>query len=241
MTSNQRTNIGWKTNEATRGALVKKILLLTAITLAHLSLEAFASKVTVLDRPIEVVIPSGYCEVGEHRADSTMVRLATENLNTPNRLLKLFAACDELAWYRNGKSKTVNKFGWVLATTQGGKLLEFKSVTRSQFIEQMSLQDFSVALREAKRLHKEQFVGVHIPSNGILGKASNALYVGILATMGDPTGMSRHVSGVVAMTFVKNMPFAIYLYQAYEKKSPDIRDLLRSQQSTAAEFVRMNE
>ncbi len=215
-------------------------ILLVGFVAFQLSPQASAGSVEILGRSIEISPPAGYCQIGGNPKDMEILNHAKEVLNAQNRLLMLFANCDELSNYRKNSSKSIDNYGWILATTQRGELREFKNENRRSFIEKMRTLDFSQAFHDASEKHKEQFEGVKMPTSGVLASDNNAVYVGALSTMGDLTGLSRKVSVVLALTFVKYMPFSINLYHAY-KKSSDIPDLLIRQQSAAAEFVRANE
>ncbi|GAO37771.1 hypothetical protein SCT_3208 [Sulfuricella sp. T08] len=69
---------------------------------AVFALEAQATIVTVLGRQINVVIPTGYCEVGKHPADVELVRSTRDGIGNSNQILAMFADCRELDEFRKG-------------------------------------------------------------------------------------------------------------------------------------------
>jgi hypothetical protein len=220
-------------------AIALRLLLSVAITL--LSIGAQARLVNLLGRPIELVIPSGYCEFGGHPADSELVSRAREGIGTSNQILALFADCKELDDFRKGNRPMLDNHGQILAQNQKGQLRAFKGVSRPEYIKNMSAQAGYLpdALKKADARLK-QFPWYQNNENlGLLATDSNGLYVGLLMTVTDATGRPRAIVGVVGFTLVKEISITINLHQVY-RSTPDLRGLLARQQTAMASFVRAN-
>jgi len=209
---------------------------------ALLALEAEAATVNLLGRSIEVAIPTGYCEVGAHPAEADIVRRTREGIGNSNQVLVMFADCNELEDFRNGKRMMFDNFGQILAQTPKGQLRVLKGISRSEYIQKISgkTNNFTEAMKKGEARAK-QFSQMTLSSEnlGVLSTDSNGLYIGALVTMTDDTGLPRSMIGIVGMTLVREMSITINLYQAY-RKSPDLRGLLARQQSAIASLVRMN-
>ncbi|MEI8171401.1 MAG: hypothetical protein WCG50_17150, partial [Rhodoferax sp.] len=93
-------------------------ILLVGFVAFQLSPQASAGSVEILGRSIEISPPAGYCQIGGNPKDMEILNHAKEVLNAQNRLLMLFANCDELSNYRKNSSKSIDNYGWILATTQ---------------------------------------------------------------------------------------------------------------------------
>jgi len=219
--------------------MLLRLLLLSLFT--FFAINAQAATAMLLGRSIEIVIPNGYCEFGNHPADAEMVRRVREGIGNSNQIIVLFADCRELEKFRRVKGSMLDNYGQILAQTPKGQLRAFKDVTRPEFIQKMSGQtNFSDAFNKAETRLKQFIPSFQSQENlGLLSTDSNGLYVGALATITDDEGKPRTIMGVLGMTLVKELPISINLYQVY-KKSPDLRGLLIRQQSAMAGFVRAN-
>lgn len=216
--------------------------LLLSVVLTLLSIGAEAGPVNLLGRPIEPVIPSGYCEVGGHPADTELVSRTREGIGTSNQILALFADCKELDDFRKGKKTMLDNYGQILAQTPKGQLRALKGVSRPEYIQKISAQSgyMPEAFKKAEARVRHYVPGFQSQENlGLLATDSNGLYVGLLMTMTDDTGRPRSIVGVVGMTLVKELSITINLYQAY-KNTPDLRGLLARQQTAIASLVRAN-
>lgn len=214
------------------------IVLITTL----LSLEAEAGTVNLLGRPIEAIIPTGYCVVGGHPADAEMVSLTREGIGNANQILALFADCKELEDFRKGRRIMLDNFGQILVQTPKGQLRALKGISRTEYIQKMSgvSSYMPEALKRAEARVKQYAPGYQDHANlGLISTDSNGLYMGLLMTMTDDTGRHRPIVGVVGLTLVKELSISINLYQAY-RSSPDLRGLLARQQSAMASFVRAN-
>lgn len=214
---------------------------LIVLTTVLLSLGAEAGTVNLLGRPVEAVIPSGYCEVGGHPADTELVSRTKEGIGTSNQILALFANCKELEEFRNGRRAMLDNYGQILAQTPKGQLRALKGVSRSEYIQKISAQSNrpSEAFKNAEARAKQYVPGYQGLDLGLLSTDFNGLYVGLLMSMTDDTGRPRAIVGVVGMTLVKEFSVTINLYQAY-KNTPDLRGLLALQKSAIANLVRTN-
>jgi len=210
---------------------------------AIVAIDAQAATVTLLGRPIEVVIPNGYCEAGNHPADAEMVRRTREGIGNSNQIIVLFADCKELEDFRKDKRTMIDNYGQMLAQqTPKGQILSFKGVSRAEYIQKISDRSsyFPEAFKKAEARAKEFIPGnPSIENLGLLSTDSNGLYFGLLMVLSNDTGKLRTVVGVSGMTLVKERSISINLYQVY-KKTPDLRGLLTRQQSAMANFVRSN-
>ena len=216
--------------------------LLLSIVIPLLSIGAEASPVTLLGRSIEPVIPSGYCAVGGHPADTELVSSTREGIGTSNQILALFADCKELDDFRKGRRTMLDNYGQILAQTPKGQLRALKGVSRPDYIQKMSSGQagFTDAFKKAEARAKQYVRGYQSHENpGLHSTDSNGLYVGLLMTMTDHTGRPRPIVGVAGLTLVKELSFTINLYQAY-RNTPDLRGLLARQQTAIASFVRAN-
>ena len=218
---------------------IRKLLVLV-ITL--FSLEAEAATVNLLGRPIEAVIPTGYCEVGSHPADANLVSSTRAGIGNANQILVLFANCMELEDFRNGGRTMLDNYGLILAQTPKGQLRLLKGVSRSEYIKKMGAQPSNNPknFKKIEARAKQYIPGYKSYENlGLLGTDSNGLYEGLMMTLTDDTGRLRPIVGIIGMTLVKEFSITINLYQAYQN-SPDLRGLLTRHQSATANFVRAN-
>ena len=220
--------------------MLLRTLLFSLITL--FSIGAEAATVNLLGRPIEVVIPTGYCEVGGNSADAELVQRTKAGIGNSNQILSLFAECKELEDFRKGRRKMLDNYGQILAVTPKGQLLVMKGVSRSEYIRKITaLSNYMPeAFKKAEERAKQYVPGYQSQENlGLISTDSNGLYAGMLMTLTDDTGHPRQIVGVLGMTLVKELSISINLYQAY-RSSPNLRGLLARQQSAIANFVRAN-
>ena len=217
-----------------------RLLLSVAITLLSTGLEA--RPVNLLGRPIELVIPSGYCEAGGHPADTEWVSRTREGIGTSNQILAFFADCKELDDFRKGKRTTLDNYGNIFAQSPKGQLRALKGVSRLEYIQMISAQSgyMSESLKKAEVRVKQYIPEYQSHENlGLLATDSNGLYMGVLVTMTDDTGRPRSIVGVFGMTLVKELSISIGISQAY-RNTPDLRGLLARQQTAIASLVRGN-
>ena len=220
-------------------AMSVRTLLIFAIALFTINAEA--APVNLLGRTIDPVIPTGYCEIGGHTADTEIVNLAKELIGTSNQILALFADCKELDDFRNGRRIMLDNYGQILAQTPEGQLYALKGVSRSEYIQKLSDQGFTPDDFKKAEARVKQYIPEYQSheSLGLLSIDTNGLYVGLLMTIADAEGRPRPILGVIGMTLVKELPFTINLYQAY-RNEPDLSGLLARQQTATANFVREN-
>lgn len=219
--------------------MLLRLLLLSLFTIIAVDLQA--ATITLLGRSVEIVIPNGHCEFGNHPADAEMVRRVKEGLGDSNQIIVLFADCREVVRFRGGKGAILDNYGQILAATPKGQLRALKGVTRPEFIQKISGKiNPSDAFKKASARLQKIDPSYQLQENlGILSADSNGVYIGILLTMTDDAGKPRRVLGVTGMTLVKDLAISINLYQAYNK-SPDLEGLLVRQKSVMASFVEVN-
>lgn len=220
--------------------MLLRTLLFSVITLFSIGVEA--ATVNLLGRPIEVVIPTGYCEVGGHAADAELVKRTKEGIGNSNQILALFAECKELEDFRKGRRTMIDNYGQILAQTPKGQLRAMKGVSRSEYIQKISaLSNYMPeAFKKAEARAKQYIPGYQSQENlGLISTDTNGLYMGILMTLTDNNGHPRQIVGVLGMTLVKELSISINLYQAY-RSSPNLRGLLARQQSAMASFISAN-
>jgi hypothetical protein len=100
--------------------MLLRLLLLSLF--AFFAVDVQAATVTLLGRSVEIVIPNGYCEFGNHPADVEMVRRVREGIGNANQIIVLFADCKELEKFRRGKGSMLDNYGQILAQTlKGGR------------------------------------------------------------------------------------------------------------------------
>lgn len=207
-----------------------------------LSLQVEAGTVILLGRPINTMLPTGYCEIGTHPADIELVKRTGDAIGSSNKILALFAECQELEDFRSGRRAMLDNYGQILAQTPKGQLRLLKGVSRSAFIQTISaeLGDMPGVFEKAFDRLKKFDPSFRSQENlGLLGSDSNGLYMGALTRMEDATGHPRTIVGVVGMTLVKELSISINIYHAYSA-TLDLRGLLAHQQSVIADFVRVN-
>jgi len=204
------------------------------------SIRAEAATVELLDRPIEIIIPSGYCEVGGQPEDKEIVNRTKEAIGINNQVLALFADCKELKEFRKGKRAAFDNYGQILAQTPKGQLRAQKDISRDEYIKKIGGSNLSEACKKAQARAKQYIPGYQNFENlGVLSTDSNGIYVGLLMSMTDDTGKIKPIVGIVGITLVKELPISINLYQAY-KGSPNLQSLLTLQKTAIANFVRKN-
>jgi hypothetical protein len=206
---------------------------------------AQAEQVILLDRVIEVTIPSGYCQVGKHPADAEMLRRTTEGIGNSNRILMLFANCKELDDFRLGKRASLDNFGQILVPTYKGQLQALEGFSPAKFITKASgssvRESFDAGLKKGEARIKEIESSYQSVENlGSLGADDNGLYAAVVLTMTDDTNQVRRILGITGRTLIKELPVSINIYEAY-KGSPNLGALLALQKSALAAIVKAND
>ena len=217
-----------------------RFLLVCIFTL--LTLNAQAGTATLLDRPIQFSIPTGYCEIGGLPPDEELVDRQKKAIGTSNQVLAMFADCNELEDYRKGNRTILDNYGQILAQKPKGHLRALKGVSRKEYIQNISAHSnyMADALNKAEARVRQYIPDYQSHENlGILNTDSNGLYFGILMTINDETGHPRKIIGVIGMTLVNEIPISINLYRVY-RDTPNLRGLLTQQQSALASFVSEN-
>lgn len=211
-----------------------------------LSISTQAGTVNLLGRQVEVVMPSGYCELGMHPSDADLIRRLNviHGINgNESQTLSTFADCKELEDLRNGKRLRVANYGTIYVPTPNGQIPVMKGITRSEFIQAAKQDGQSVtdnALKTFESRVRERLPSLQVRSIALLRIDSNGAYYGALVSYTDDKGKPGQSVSIMGATLVKELPVFINLVQVYTK-SPDIRGLLSRQQAAIAQFVHANE
>ena len=203
---------------------------------------AQAETVTLLNRTIELVLPEGYCQAGNHQAEAEMMNQMKAALGNTNQLLLAFANCKELSDLRKGKRSTLDNYGQFLAPTQKGQVRVLAGLPRSEYIKKIKEQAGHLpdAIKKAEARAKQFNPRLVSTENlGLLDTDPNGVYLGMLMAYKDNAGKSKPVSCILGMTLIKEIPVSINLYQAI-KKSPDLQSILMRQKRSLADLVMAN-
>lgn len=196
---------------------------------------------SILGRTIQVVIPSGYCEVGKHPADTEIARRTIEGIGNSNQALVLFANCKELDEFRRGKRAMLDNYGQILLQTPKGQVKMLAGVSRAEYIQRIAARtDFGESFRKAEaKIRKFEPSYQSMENLGVLAADANGLYIGLLLALTVDAPQPRRLVGVMGMTLVKELPLSVNIYQAYTK-SPDLSTILAKQKSAMNAFVQAN-
>lgn len=98
-----------------------------------------ADPITVLGRTFDPVPPPGYCEPHDSNVDRIILQNAKRNMNHPERMLRYYAPCDELAEVRRKWPSSFSFTRWaVIATPSSVESMTAFTGTRAEFLRQFS-------------------------------------------------------------------------------------------------------
>jgi hypothetical protein len=194
------------------------------VCLFFLSTAAKAESVVIGSDHYSLNIPKGYCFLKPSEpSDSIVIKFLNDGNKGINKVIMSFADCGQLKLWRAGDIPNLNDFGYILVPTlyvhkkinispkkylfemdklynsQGSKIIN-SGISRAEALIEKHLP--SVKVNETKNL-------------GVLSKDSHALYWGLLQHLNTDLGKSKHVVGLMAMSFMKGKPVNFYLWKEY--------------------------
>lgn len=208
--------------------------LATSLLLLGVMQSLHAELVTVVGRNINLPLPRGYCAVKDQGTEGQLVTRTREGLGAKNRLLLLFANCDELKALRTQTAGTpadgFNDYGTFTVLLKDGDVRLFDQYTRQQYIDNVANaithgQGFANGIRQAEERLRDISSIRQLESLGVLDTDANALYVGFA---GQNTATNQGMLGVGGSTLVNGVNLTVTAW--WSAKSPNDVDRLLTQQ-----------
>lgn len=219
-------------------------LIVASINLAVLP-PAFGAAMTLAGHTISFEPPEGYCLLNERGGrERDIIRAMRQMQQRDNRLLWMFAPCEQLADLRTGKEERLQRYGHVLAVQPSGILRPLRGASRFEFARKVArwtplldVASLSRHLQEPSAAHGgARFKLLH---SGIIGVDAAAAY--LAAVTEENVGKKRaRTAGVTAITVVNELPVSIALHapfsgmEAYQALRAELKPMLGS-------FISLNE
>lgn len=200
-----------------------------------------AAPVVLGGKPINVLLPEGYCALDERPAEQRLINMTKAQMGTDVEVLVMFDDCKELAGLRAGKPGMMSDFGQITVQVKNGQPITVTAPSRSEYFRRIRTQidgGIKTGLQQAEQRMKLDSTASG--SLGVLGEDGNGLYSGLHISMQDELGGMRQMTGVVGITLVKDMVVGINLYHAFTGKETGLKQTLSRNRTAMARFVRGN-
>lgn len=221
-----------------------RITKLLAASAIFCSIATSAGTVVLNEVSIATVVPPGHCELGGHPRDVAFVQATQSTVGKNNRILSMFAACEELDDFRRGTTGSFRRFGSFQKMTPGGRVSAIPNGNRPDYIAFMSGKGAPAIAAgfEAGTDRINRYSGPIGDSKalGVVAVDSSASYVATLMTGADDAGKPRTLVSVSGATFVKQMSFSVHYVQQYSGVPP-LPAVVELQKRNLASFVGANE
>jgi hypothetical protein len=202
-------------------------------------------KQEVEGRPVQYVVPEGYCTLNRDNAreQQWLERLVKGNEGR-NTIAVMFARCDELERYRKSKDYRVRRYGfYALTLTQGKLVLLPADYSREKYLAEVKPyvdKTTRAAVDEAARKAAREGDKSKVSSAKmeVRGADGNAIYV-VSDSIYEARGTRTRVESATALTLVKGIPVSLHLLQDQGDAKQRER-LLDQQKKAAARFVGAN-
>lgn len=204
-----------------------------------------AEAVRLAGRDVNLPVPQGYCVAKEDGAEGQVVSRIRHGIGVKNRLLLVFAQCDELKAMRAaqaGKADDgIRRYGTYTALAPDGEAQLFDQYDRQQFIRMIasgvsSGQVVSDSLKRAQERIRNVRDIKQLESLGVLDVDANALYFGLVGVRG---GSGEHILAVGGATLVKGVNLSVTRYQ-HLGSPDDLVQLLTQQKAHLSSIVLAN-
>jgi hypothetical protein len=209
-------------------------LILAGLMLCLLNGATAAKDVKVGSATLNLVPPTGYCELEERQAsDKRMLDAVRGMISGTNRLLAMSAACQQLTDWRSGKRPLLDDFAQYQTLEQMAEtevpapydraIADLCSELRAQGDQLLSGMMPDIKSRAEKvmanvKVNEMRFMGV-------LAEDPNACYAGILQKFRTEAGTDKTQVGVFVTTIIRGKVVYYYLFSQYAN-SDTIVDLL---------------
>ena len=197
-----------------------------------------AAEFQVAGQTLSISPPHGYCALDRNNpSDAPVIERLEKSQAGRNQVLMSFALCSELADWRAGRIPYYKHYGNVTVQLQDGSPQKLQS-SRADFIASMEETMPKIDPAEVDRevsTRTGEITGSQLL--GIIGKDSNALYIGLLVSL-KAEGQPIVLAGVTSFTLLKSIVVNTNLY---EPASADAHEhLLSIQQPYLAQLVQRN-
>lgn len=167
--------------------------------------QAYAGQIAVGEARVAFAPPAGHCELDRKEArDALFVDAVEQAMGPETRVLAAFAACDQLAVWRQGLLTYLRDYG-------------FLTVARAD--ERRTIADSRPAIVRAlaNALRGSQPTAAasdepRIDHLGVLHADDRAVYYGLVAEVETPDGRMRDALEVSAMTLIRGKLLSYVLY-----------------------------
>lgn len=167
--------------------------------------QAYAGQIAVGEARVAFAPPDGHCELDRKEArDALFVDAVEQAMGPETRVLAAFAACDQLAVWRQGLLTYLRDYG-------------FLTVARAD--ERRTIADSRPAIVRAlaNALRGSQPTSAapdepRIDHLGVLHADDRAVYYGLVAEVETPDGRTRDALEVSAMTLIRGKLLSYVLY-----------------------------
>jgi hypothetical protein len=196
-------------------------------------------------RPVQFVVPEGYCALNRDNARERewLDRLAKSNQGQ-NTIAVVFAQCGELEKFRKTKDYRVRRHGYYGITLTQGKLVLLPSdYSREKYLAEVKPyveKTTTAAVDEVVRKGRsDKDKGkASLLKMQLRGSDANAIFLATDSTY-ESKGSRIRVEGITALTLVKGIPVALNLLQD-QGDSMQRENLYSQQKQAAARFVAAN-
>ena len=187
----------------------------------------YADTVTVGSDSISVSIPKGYCNLNPNNlSDVRLIDYLKDANRNNNKVLVVFADCEQLKLWRAGSYSSLDEYGYILAP-----LSMINKKTKMSISNYLGLIEGVLKESNAKILNKavgktRVVLGRHfklaklnkVTTLGLFSIDDNALYTGMLAYTNNESGESKFMVGITSMTLVNGKAINLYLWKKHISK-----------------------
>ena len=205
--------------------MTRSAALLLAASLPALAGSALAKDARVGTVALNLVPPSGYCELDAAQPSDTRMVSAIEGMlgNTGNRLLAVSADCTQLADWRTGKRPLLDNMAQyqTLIAWENGPLPATPEVTIKTVCDQMQAQGEQMVANMAPdvKARAEQVLKTvqvnEMKFMGVVGEEPLVCYAAMLQKFRTEVGTDKTQVTVFATTVVRSKIVYFYLFAPY--------------------------
>ena len=228
------------------GFLVFAVLLSTVA--GHVAKAGERKNVQIGKKTVELVVPAGFCLMNEaHPSDISFLNAVRGVFANSHQLLGAFADCTEQKNWRTGKRPYLDSFGQYITPLAG--LRQDITLARADMVAALCKQmdKLSGAVKKkisgsVKKRMEAQIEGAKFENINLLKGAfsdGNACYFSSRQNVTTPTGTTKIIAGVSAMTLIKGKIVQLNLYDRF-KDDKTVLAMFRQQQKNVADLLASN-
>lgn len=217
-----------------------RFLILTLATFLFLVSGGYAEEIQVGSKTLSIVPPEGYCVLDHNNPADAFVMDTVQKAQAGHGLVLMhFVLCTEFDDWHAGRAPGYSHYGNTSVQLQDGTPHTFR-ISLPEFIAEMQKHMPEIDMAEIEREVNGKVEGIELSGSqvlGVIGKDSNALYVG-LASAVEVGGQRTLLAGVTSFTLLGSFIANTNLTAPAEPGAHE--RLLVTQKAYLAELVRLN-